>query len=482
MTTLQPAVPESPEPTSLTRYSRRLLLRSGATLVAAVGLAACGALPNPLGGHVSIASKPVTLNLYYGPFFVNGGGQSPENKLMGGIAAAYQKAQPNVTVNAVEITPGIFQDFSAIGDPGSSAHADVLVGQNLGTFRNFNTQDAVLPLDSYIRRETDVTPSSFYPAALHLWNRVGHQLGLPRDIQPVDIIYYNRTLIKGAGLGDPADGWTTDDFLVYVQQLQQGLSSYPASKPQHWAFVDAQQATSFRDFIEIFGGRQSNYPQQPERAMYDTSQAIAGARYYADLYRNFHVAPTSLERAGAYNTSVLPDFLTGNVPLMLAGSNLIATLQSSLRQINWDITLLPIKTDVKQSWNAQGTGVFLMKASSIPDVSWDLIKFLVAGDGMKMRAAQGDVHPAAIKIADSSAYPPDKPPLGKRLFSTIGMAQMIDVDPSTLPPAQATPGPSINYTAMNRNISLSLDDMLSGKIPVEQTMMQINQQANSSSN
>ncbi len=475
--------PDDPHPAVTRRtaaVSRRTLLRTAALALPAAALAACAALPNPLGGTQAIVSKPVTLNLYYGPFFVAGGGNSPESNLMAGIVQAYQKAQPNVTINATEVNFGFFQDFQVIGDPSSPQHADVLIGQQLGQFRNFNTATAVVPLDSYLQRENEVTMAAFFPAALHLWNRAGHQLGLPRDIEPSDIIYYNRTLLKGAGMSDPPDGWSTDDFVQYLSQLSTGLAKYPANKAQHWAFVDSSQTTSFRDFIQIFGGRQTNYPAQPPRAMYDTSQAIDGAQYYVDLYLKYHLAPDSISRAGVYSSSVLPDFLEGNVPLMLAPSNLIPTIQGSNHPLDWDITLMPIKTDVKQSWNATGTGAFLMKASNIPDVGWDVIKFLVAGQGMTLRAAQGDIHPANIKIAGSDAIPANKAPLGKRLFNSIGMTQMIDVDPATLPPEQSTPGPQVNISSMNRNLNFSLDDMIAGKVPVPDTMRSINQQANAS--
>ena len=464
-------------------FPRRSLLRLAALGLPALGLAACGLAPNLLPQQPAITTKPVTLNLYYGPFFVQGGGQSPEGKLLAPIVADFHKAHPNVTVNATEINFGMFNDVQTLTDPGNPSHADLLLGQFVGRFGNIDVQGALTPVDTYLKRDRSLTPADFYPAALHLWWRNGTQLGLPRDIQPNNVIYYNRDRLKAAGLKDPADGWTTDDFLAFLQQLAQAGQQASTTKPQHWAYVDLSPNQGLLDFITIFGGRATNYPQTPPRAMFDTSQAIDGARFYVDLYTKYHDAPDNLNRAGSYSLSPVPEFLLGNVPLMLAPTNLIPTMQSVQHPLDWDLTLEPIKSDVKQSWYGSGTGGFMMKAVSDADTGWDLLTYLIAGDGMKRRAVQGDVHPAVKKIAESSAYSTGKSPLGKRLFNSVGMQQMIDVDPSTLPPVTPVPGTPVpgsyvDTTVMYRWISDSMDDLLTGKADPAELLREATQKAN----
>lgn len=462
---------------------RRSLLKAALAVLPAVGLAGCGLVPSFLPEPPGIVAKPVTLNLYYGPFFVQGGGQSPEGTLINGIVASYKQAHSNVTINATELSFGVFQNFQALIDPTSPTHADLFLGQFVGRFGNINVQDAIEPVDAYMKRDKSVTTADFYPPALHLWWREGKQLGLPRDIQPNNIIYYNRGILKGEGVGDPPDGWTTDDFLNYLQQIAKAGESSPTTNPRHWAYVDLNINQAFQDFIQIFGGRTTNYPDTPPRAMYDTDQAIAGAQFYVDLYTKYHFSPDRFARAGVYSLSAFPEFLTGTVPLFLAPSNLIATLQDDQHPLDWDITLEPIRPDVKQSWNGTGLGVFMIKGVSDPDTAWDVVKYLTAGDGMKQRAERGDVHPAYKKIAESSVYLTSKPPLGKRLFNTVGMSQMIDVDPSTLPPTTPTagtpvPGTQPDVNAMMQYLNFALDDMLTGKADVAQTMRDANQKAN----
>ena len=171
--------------------------------------------------------------------------------------------------------------------------------------------------------------------------------------------------------------------------------------------------------------------------------------------------------------------MLGHVPLLLAPTNLIATFQGVQHPLDWDLTLEPIKTDVKQSWYGSGLGGFMMKAATDPDTAWNLLSYLVAGDGMKQRAAFGDVHPAFTKIAASSTYTSNKAPLGKRLFNTVGMTQMIDVDPATLPPSAGTPVPGTtpNTNAMFQEIGYDLNDVLSGKLDVAVMLRKANQAA-----
>jgi hypothetical protein len=94
---------------------------------------------------------------------------------------------------------------------------------------------------------------------------------------------------------------------------------------------------------------------------------------------------------------------------------------------------------------------------------------------MKLRALIGDVHPAAIDIAESPAYLSSGNPNGIQLFNSVGMAHMIPVDPSvsldrlglggyifsTKPP---------NYTATQHVIASNLDDLLNGKITPTQLL------------
>ena len=463
--------------------SRRSFLRLAALTSASLGLASCGLLPDVLPNQPVVISKPVTLNLYYGPFFVQGGGDSPEPKLMAGIIDSYRKAEPNVTVKATEITFSLFQNFQALTDPTAPDHIDVLLGQFTGRFGNIDVADAIAPVDSFMKQDKTVTAASFYPAAMHLWWSAGKQLGLPRDIQPNDVIYYNRTLLKSAGVKEPNDGWTTDDFLQFLQQLSQAGQALPTTNPLHWAYLDIDPRTGFDDFVYIFGGRTTNYPADPPRATFDSDQAIAGGRFYSDLYARYHYSADPVTRAGAYSLGPIPDFLLGHVPLLLAPSNLIPTFQGVQHPLDWDLTLEPIVASVKQSWYGNGLGAFIMKAAADSTAAWNLVSYLVAGDGMKQRAAVGDVHPAFTKIAESSAYTSSKAPLGKRLFNTVGMTQMIDVDPATLPPSSGTPVPGTtpNTNAMFQEIGYDLNDVLAGKMDVAVMLQKANQAANTPS-
>lgn len=462
--------------------SRRSFLCQAALASAALGLASCGLLPDVLPSRPVVIPKRVAVNLYYGPFFVQGGGDSPEAKLMGAIIDSYHKAQPNVTVKATEVTFSLFQNFQTLSDPTSPDHIDVLLGQFAGRFGNIDVASAISPVDSYLKQDKAVTAAGFYPAAMHVWWNQGKQLGLPRDIQPNNVIYYNRTLLKNAGVKDPNDGWTTDDFLQFLQQLSQAGQSTPVTSPLHWPYLDIEARTGLTDFIYLFGGRSTNFPADPPRAMFDSDQAIAGGRFYSDLYTRYHYAADTLTRAGTYSLGPIPDFLLGHVPLLLAPTNLIATFQGVQHPLDWDLTLEPIKTDVKQSWYGSGLGGFMMKAATDPDTAWNLLSYLVAGDGMKQRAAFGDVHPAFTKIAASSTYTSNKAPLGKRLFNTVGMTQMIDVDPATLPPSAGTPVPGTtpNTNAMFQEIGYDLNDVLSGKLDVAVMLRKANQAASTS--
>jgi ABC-type glycerol-3-phosphate transport system substrate-binding protein len=324
----------------------------------------------------------------------------------------------------------------------------------------------VVPLDSFIKQDKSVHVKDYYSVALAMWQASGKQIALPRDIAPSNIIYYNRSLLQAAGSSDPPDGWSTSDFLKMLAKLHTAGQSYPPSDGRHWAYTDTSAVQGLLAFIYLFGGRLTGAPSQPNTVTIDRPQAVAGARFYVDLYRQGYAEAPLLRD----QESQLADFLTGTIPLLLSDPSLIPTMQHVKHPLDWDITMLPLQQGVQQVWTGVGFSASLTKVCTQPDAAWDLIRYLIQGEGMKLRAGYGDVHPAYKPIANSSTYLTKLPPRGKRLFNTIGMQYMLPSLPVTADLSfffrSPTVAGSIDYRAMGFSLNEDLTSVLQGNMSV----------------
>jgi ABC-type glycerol-3-phosphate transport system substrate-binding protein len=461
--------------------SRRWLLRLAARITPTLALAGC-TVPIP-GRSNGPARLPVALHLYYGPFSAVGAGTPPEATLLTAILDQFQQRNPGISVTATSLDNLDAGSLAQLFNPLSADHSDLFL--SLATLPSMDIDqvpvsltNVITPVDAFLKRDRDVTTATFYPAAIARGTIDGHIIGLPRDIQPEQIVLFNRILLQQAGLPAPSDGWSLAEF----GRLTQDIARVNAGKQPpavRYGYVDESAETSFYDFIYLSGGRRTTLPPDPPRITLDTAAAIAGAQSYVDLYTRAQVAAAPLERGGVYESDPLIDFMLGHVPLLVAPVAALSTLHSMQRALDWDFTMLPVTSGVKEAWYGAGAAVYLARISGHLDEAWTLAKDLCAGPGMTQRAQIGDVHPAAKAIAESSAFLGNGSPTGRRLFNGIAMDFMIPVDPAvSLARLGLTGGPlglgthQPQYPAAAAVIHAALDDMLTGKQQVAAVLRQ----------
>ncbi|MCL4545245.1 MAG: extracellular solute-binding protein [Chloroflexi bacterium] len=449
--------------------SRRSALQRLGLALPAIALASCSFPPFL---HARATAPPVSLTLYYGPFSAIAGGTPPEDTVMSEIAKSYEQHHPNIHLTVRSISDVSSGNLAQLFNPLSNDHGDLFL--SLSTLPAMDTPDipisltnVITPVDSYLKRDGTVTEKTFYSAAIARNTIDGKVVGLPRDIQPEQAVFFNDDLLTVAGLRPPGGDWSTNNFLSMTQTLTrvfQGKS--PLSI--RFGYADENELNSLYDFIYVFGGRRVTNPPAAPRIALDSADAIRGAQFYVDLHTRYQVAPLPIARTGLYETNPLIDFMLGHISLLVAPTQVIATLHSMKRKLNWNLALLPTTASVAQSWDGVGANIYLARISSHLDEAWAVAKDLCAGNGMKTRAAVGDVHPAAKAIAESPAYLQAGSPSGIRLFNTIGMQHMIAVDPSLslarlglIGPFQGPKQPQ--YAAAERVLRDNLNDMLSGR-------------------
>jgi multiple sugar transport system substrate-binding protein len=145
---------------------------------------------------------------------------------------------------------------------------------------------ALLDLTPYLQQSSDAAAKldDYYPEVLQTAQFDSKTYGLPWISQPV-VLYYNPKLFQDAGVAEPNDNWTWDDFKSAAEKL---------TKPDQDIY-----GTAFNDWppIQMFiwqaGG--DVISEDRTQAPIDTPEALQGIQFYQDIiYNPKYAAPENV--------------------------------------------------------------------------------------------------------------------------------------------------------------------------------------------
>jgi multiple sugar transport system substrate-binding protein len=136
--------------------------------------------------------------------------------------------------------------------------------------------------------EADDTPaadlSDYFEPILKTAQYDGRTYGLPWISQPV-MLYYNPQLFADAGLDEPTEDWTWEDFRSAAETLTDAEAGVYGTSFNGWPPIDM--------FIWQAGGE--TITPELDACPIDTPEAIEGAQFYADIiYKEQYAAPESV--------------------------------------------------------------------------------------------------------------------------------------------------------------------------------------------
>jgi len=142
-------------------------------------------------------------------------GSQEEIKAYQEVLKVFQERNPGIQVEYINIPSGEYlakiTAMMAAGTP-----PDVFFLNNID-FPGMASRGVLAPLDAFIQRDKYPT-ADIFPGILKAFQWEGKQYGLPRDVSNL-VVFYNRTLLRKAGLPDPKPDWTWEDFLRYAKAL-----------------------------------------------------------------------------------------------------------------------------------------------------------------------------------------------------------------------------------------------------------------------
>jgi multiple sugar transport system substrate-binding protein len=359
-------------------------------------------------GSATATAEPVTLTFVHWYF---------EEDYYDRLVQKFNESHPDITI---KLSPR----FQSGPGRGLSTHdSDVLVVTGADLI-GLQERGEILNMEPFINRDGSFSLSSFYPDAVKFFTIENQVWAIPAGVDPV-VMYYNQDLFDHYGVPYPEVGWTWDDFLDAALTLRDDEADTfgYAPRPSH---LDAML------FVYQHDGRIYDILRNPTRTTFDAPLTVEALEWYASLYHDYDVAPTTRQaleafRGGSGESRIWRAIYNGQVG-MWAGSLSERSGGSRLRWLsaewafNWG--MVPLPSDAQSAAGAHAEGYAISSTTSNPDACWQWITFLSEQMGDRMM-------PARKSLAESTAY---EQQIGEEITSVAraSMENALPISPAML--------------------------------------------------
>ncbi|MCB9916307.1 MAG: extracellular solute-binding protein [Planctomycetes bacterium] len=279
------------------------------------------------------------------------------------------------------------------------------------------------PLDDFVASDPDVALDDFYPVVLDAYRFDGQHAGrgplygLPKDFTTIGF-YYNKDLFRRAGVPEPADDWTWDDFLAAARAIGE-LDGCTGAEFVTWPrMLRLYLATRGCDVVDASGDELRVLEPRVLAAL-------------EDLYRWRHVEENTLTSGKSRVASGATVFLTGRVGLAGPFGRWVVPSYRQIEGFAWDFAPMP-RGEQRASVIASVAWA-ISSESRHPREAWELVRSLCSPDSQAGLARLGLAMPSRRSVARSDAFvDPSLPPSRDDVFlAQAEYATLLPVPAST---------------------------------------------------
>jgi multiple sugar transport system substrate-binding protein len=328
------------------------------------------------------------------------------------VLRIFQERNPGIQVEYINIPSNEYlAKITAMMAAGSPP--DVFFINNID-FPGLASRGVLKPLDPFIQRDKYPT-GDIFPGILKAFQWEGAQYGLPRDVSNL-VVFYNRNLLRKAGLPDPKPDWTWDDFLRYAK----ALTVEKDGKRVQWGVSFQTFYLFWEPWVWSAGGR--FYSPDHSKFLLNSPSSLEGLQFYLDLRYKHHVAPTPEE---AQDRGAFTMFLNGQTGMIVDGRWRVPTLKARAK-FDFDVVPFP-RGKAGSIVDIDGSGWVMAAGTRNPEAAWKLLSFLAGPEASQIFTKTGLIIPARgvdVKNVEKSIQnlkdffvPP--PPRSQHFFLTV---------------------------------------------------------------
>jgi ABC-type glycerol-3-phosphate transport system substrate-binding protein len=368
---------------------------------------------------------------------VAGWGDVEEARIQQSSVAEFQKLHPEVKVEFIRIP---FNEYiTKILTQFSAGMAPDVMAINAEQLPKFAENDIFLDLLPFAEKDAAINLKDFYPEALDRYTVNGKLLGIPRDIAPICVIYYNKKAFAEVGLKPPPNKWTLKEFVEYAKAL---VKRDEKGKVVRWGFVDDWPI--WEAWVLNHGGHLVDDVKHPTKCLLDSPEAVAGVQFRADLIYKYHVmlTPSSMTAMGGMGPSDM--FMNGTAAMFHGGIWKVPQFRN-IKDFDWDVAPFPRGPGGKAGYPVSAAGYGIVKTSPNAQLGYELVRFLAGESGQRAMARTGLAQPAMRSVAASSDFLDNHLPASKKfLLDAVKDGTFKPFDPRTDEWSFGTVGPKLD--------------------------------------
>lgn len=289
----------------------------------------------------------------------------------------------------------------------AGAQPDVML-LNHRRVAQFAVQDGLEPVGAYLEKSKSLNAADLYPQALDAFEWNSQTWCIPQNISSL-VVYYNRALFDAAGIPQPIDGWSWDDFLQAARALTRDLDG-DGKTDQYGLGLDVG-LMRLAPFIWQSGGDLVDDAANPAQLALDTPEALTAFQWFVDLQVKEQVVPdATAEQAESSEDR----FMNGRLGMYLNSRRGVTTYRT-IAGLDWDVAPLPQSVYVAGILHSDG---YCMSAKTqSKDAAWVFIEFANSVEGQTLMAGTGRTVPSRRAVAESAAFlDPNQKPAHSQVF------------------------------------------------------------------
>ena len=318
------------------------------------------------------------------------------------VAAAYEKsfdaftkANPEITVKVDQVPWANYWD--KLRTDLSSGSGDDIFWTNAYNFAPYADNAKLVNVSSKLKSEVD----AWEPSAVKQYTRKGSLWGVPQLIDGGKVLYYNKELVKKAGVDLTDLAWNPTDsgkdtFLPALKKLTVDSAGRTANEAgfdgSNLAQYGFNASNDFDAIIGNFVGSNGGlYQADGKYTFASNAKAEQAIEYVVNLVDKYHVAPSAADTNG--NADFARDqFLQGKLAVFESGSYNLSTIQKSAK-FGWGIAPIPAgpagRIPVTNSIIATGNA-----NSTHADATLKVLRWIGSEKGSLALGASGSLIPA----------------------------------------------------------------------------------------
>ena len=333
------------------------------------------------------------------------------------LVAAFETAHPEVDVALTHIPSArdyrtkLATDFAA----GTPPDVSLLNYRRVGAFA---AAGQIEPLGPYLDKSDLIAREDFYPITLDAFTWQGDVLCIPQNISSL-VVYYNRDLFSAAGVAEPADDWTWDDFVAAAVALTQDTDG-DGTIDQYGAGIEPS-LYRLAPFVWQNGGRLVDDPANPTQLGLTRLPSLQALEWFVALQTVHGVVPDRTTEAAIDSET---RFIQGTTAMYFDSRRGTPTYREAAG-FDWDIAPLPRGQEAAGILHSDA--YCLSAAAKDKDAAWTLIEFANSPEGQTIIAGTGRTVPSLRAVAESDAFldPSAKPARSQVFLDSIDDLQFV---------------------------------------------------------